>query len=82
MYIYFKYTLNEPPREDLCRQMMGGKKHFIHVHDIHIRVNAQRPNLSHLMQKILSDKTNADGGFFTTQRSFRVSAARREVSVG
>lgn len=40
--------------------------------------NAQRPNLSHLMQKILSDKTNADAEF-TTQRLVRVSAARWDV---
>lgn len=36
--------------------------HLLHVRDISIRVNAHRPSLSTLMQKILSDKTNADGG--------------------
>lgn len=52
---------NEPLQEHLCRHMTRRKMHLIHVRDISIRANAQRPNLSHLMQKILSDKTNADG---------------------
>lgn len=52
--------------------------YLIPVHGISIRVTAQRPNLSHLMQKILSDKTNADG---EQRRSVlvQVSAARCEV---
>ena len=52
---------NKPLQENVCSRNSERNRYCIHVHAISICVNAQRPNLSHLMQEILSDKTNADG---------------------